>query len=72
MTEALMVENISYILALRFKGKWFPYLFSVLRNISYKLGKIQTTFIILFCPKKRMEKNDGNLRLNCTKPLYIL
>ena len=41
MRETLIVQKVAYILASLFEGKWFSYLFSVLRKISYKLEKME-------------------------------
>ena len=56
MTETLIVEELAYILASHCEGEWFSYLFSVLRKLSYKLGKNGKIFKFLLhpfiCPKK--------------------
>ena len=39
MTETLKVQKVAYILASLFEGEWVSYLFSVPRNIRYKLDK---------------------------------
>ena len=66
MTEILIVEKVAYILATPCSGEWFSYLFSVLRNISYKLEKngkknLENIFITLFAKKIQREKISTSL-----------
>ena len=57
MPETLTAQKLVYILALICEEEWFKYLFSVLRNMSYKLETIGHFFIQHFCPQKlRMKK----------------
>ena len=60
MTETLIVKELAYILASDCEGEWFSYLFSVLRKLSYKLGKNGKIFKFLLhpfiCPKKPERK----------------
>ena len=51
MMESLLVRKLAYILAVLFEGECHLYLLSVLRNMSYKLEKIDIS-IIPFWPKK--------------------
>ena len=69
MTETLIVQKLAYIFVLLGEGEWFSYLFSVLRKISYKLGKkigkFQTFSSSLFSPKKtRTKKVRRHVGLN--------
>ena len=52
MTETLIVQKVIYILASLCEGEKCSYLFSVLRNVSYKLEKNgknpQNFFLTLF------------------------
>ena len=38
-TETLIVQELAYIFAYVCEGEWFSYLLSLLRKISYNLGK---------------------------------
>ena len=55
MPENLMVHKLTYILALICEADWFQYLFSVLRNMSYKAEKIDI-FSSHFWPKELAKK----------------
>ena len=60
MTETLMVQKVAYILASLCEGESFSYLFSVLKKVSYKLGKIAKIrkhfLITLVAQKSRAKK----------------
>ena len=44
----LMVKKLSNIFALRCEGEWFPYLFSVLRSMCYKIEEVNL-FYFFWC-----------------------
>ena len=79
MMETLIVQKVAYILASLCEAEWFPYLFSVLRKISYelekKMEKIQKKFFITLLAKKiQSEKNldiTFSLRRSLHKPRKI-
>ena len=61
MTETLIVQKVSYILASLCEEELFSYLFSVLRKISNKLEKMEKIqknfFITLYAKIIQTEKN---------------
>ena len=58
----MIVQKLAYILALLGEEEWFWYLFSVLRKISYKLGKIGKKYSIgKICSKKPERKHSTPL-----------
>ena len=66
ITETLIVQKLAYILVLLGEGEWFSYLFSVLRKISYKLGKkigkFQTFSSSLFFAQKNQNEKSSTTR----------
>ena len=69
MTETLIVKKVAYILASLCEGERLPYLFSVLRKISYKLDKNGKKIPLLYLLKKSRAKKYFDITFSLKRSL---
>ena len=69
MTVTLLVQKVAYIYAVLPERERFPYLLSVLRNMTYEWERIFQNFFVLFFAQKHPESKKFDVIF---RPKYSL